>query len=64
MNTNNQNIEELVAKYLEGETSLAEEKLLREMLKSNDIPEKFREIAEIFSFAELRKRYLPQRKRY
>ncbi len=62
MNTNNQNIEELVAKYLEGETSLAEEKLLREMLKSNDIPEKFREIAEIFSFAERERDIYPKGK--
>lgn len=61
MNTNNQNIEELVAKYLEGETSLAEEKILMELLRGEEVPEKFRELIPIAIFANEERMTRPYR---
>lgn len=45
-------IEKLLERYDEGETSLAEERTLREYFQSKNVPEHLRSYQMIFSFAE------------
>jgi hypothetical protein len=47
---NTKEIEQLLGKYFEGETSLLEEKLLKEFFSGDDIPEDFRQYQPMFSF--------------
>ncbi|TRO66650.1 hypothetical protein [Christiangramia sabulilitoris] len=44
-------IERLLARYEEGETSLAEEKILRNYFLNNDVPEYLRSYQMIFTYA-------------
>jgi len=46
-------IQKLLERYDEGETSLAEEKLLREYFLKNDVPEHLRSYKLIFGFSAL-----------
>lgn len=45
-------IEILLSRYFEGETSLAEEKELKDFFRRDDIPEKFLPLKNMFDFAE------------
>lgn len=54
------NMDELIEKYFEGETSLQEEKLIREYFERGDIQEKHRAYAPMFGFfAEERQKTSP-----
>ncbi len=43
-------IEKLLEKYFEGETSLPEEKLLRDFFTSGDVPERWKDLEKYFRF--------------
>jgi hypothetical protein len=47
---NLQEIDKLLEKYFDGDTSLAEEKQLRQFFASGDVPPKYLELAEYFSY--------------
>jgi hypothetical protein len=49
---NTREIEQLLEKYYEGETSLAEEKLLREFFHGRDVPGHLKEHRALFGFFE------------
>jgi hypothetical protein len=51
-----QEIEKLLDRYFEGETTLEEENLLREYFSGNEIPEKYHGMAAYFRFVQLEAR--------
>ncbi len=50
-----QEIEKLIEKFFDGETSLGEEKLLRDFFSGNDVPQKWEGLAAYFTFSSREK---------
>jgi len=48
-------IEELLSKYWNCETSLEEEKMLRDFLTGQDVPEQFKEVSLLFQYFDTQK---------
>jgi hypothetical protein len=55
-------IDRLIEHYLEGDTSLADEEILRVFLSRDDLPEKYRALAHMFNgMQSLREEHLPDK---